>query len=145
MKELGDLNLKGTLNLTGVLKLNPSGGKVLVGGKEALVVLGLAQGKKHGDAAAPVVQPPPPAAPINMGLDVVVFVSFNQTVKAGNAAIVTQGMAMQGSPAQIWPGMVQPSTNNSTVKINHLAVNVQGDTAVVFPSGGSATLNTSGQ
>jgi len=142
---VGDLNLKGTLNLKGVLRLNPSGGKVLVGGKEALVVLPL--GQKHGDAAAPVIQPPPPAAPINPGVGVVVFVSFNQTVTAGGVAMVTQGMVMQGNPAPPppWPGMVQPSTNNPTVKINNIAINVQGDMAVIFPSGGTATLNTSGQ
>jgi hypothetical protein len=140
---VGDLNLKGMLNLKGLLKLNPSGGKVLVGGKEALVVLPPSQ--KHGDAAAPVIQPPPPAAPINPGVGVVVFVSFNQTVTAGGKAIVTQGMVMQGNPPPVWPGMVQPSTNNPTVKINNIAINVQNDMTVIFPSGGTATLSTSGQ
>lgn len=140
---MGDLNLKGMLNLKGLLRLNPSGGKVLVGGKEALVVLPM--GQKHGDAAAPVIQPPPPAAPINPGVGVVVFVSFNLTVTAGGKAIVTQGMAMQGNPPPVWPGMVQPSTNNPTVKINNIAVNVVNDMAVIFPSGGTATLGTSGQ
>ena len=140
---MGDLNLKGTLNLSGVLKLNPTGGKVLVGGKAALVVLAI--GQKHGDAAAPVIQPPPPAPPLDEGLDVVVFVSFNQTVKAGDKAIVTQGMVMQGTKLRAWPGMVQPSTNNPTVKINNVAVNIEGDMAVIFPSGGTATLSKSGQ
>ncbi len=142
---MGDLNLKGMLNLKGVLKLNPSGGKVLVGGVEALVVQPLTG--KHGSAAAPVIQPPPPAAPLNPGTDVVVFVSFNQTVTAGSAgaAIVTQGMVMQGNPPRVWPGMVQPSTNNTKVKINNLFVNVKNDMAVIFPSGGTATLDTSGQ
>lgn len=140
---MADLKLKGTLNLKGVLALKAPGGKVLVGGRPALVVLPL--GQKHGDAAAPVVQPPPPAKPIDTGLDVVVFVSFNQTVTAGGKAIVTQGMVMQGKPAPVWPGMVQPSTGNTTVTINNLAVNVEGDSAVIFPSGGSATLSTSGQ
>lgn len=142
---MGDLKLKGTLNLLGVLKLNPAGGKLLVGGKEALVVLPLTG--THGKAAPPVLLPPPPAKPLNEGVDVVVFVSLNQTVTVGsaNAAVVTQGMLMQGNPPRVWPGMVQPSTNNATVKINHIAVNVQGDMGVVFPSGGTATLNTSGQ
>ena len=140
---MGDLNLKGTLNLKGVLKLNPSGGKVLVGGKAALVVLPI--GQKHGDAVAPVIQPPPPATPLDTGLDVVVFVSFNQTVTAGGNAIVTQGMVMQGSSLRPWPGMVQPSTNNATVTVNHIAINVEQDMAVVFPSGGTATLSKSGQ
>jgi hypothetical protein len=140
---VGDLNLKGVLGLKGVLKLNPSGGRVLVGGKEALVVLPI--GQKHGDAAAPVIQPPPPAAPLDEGLDVVVFVSLNQTVQAGDKAIVTQGMVMQGTKLRAWPGMVQPSTNNPTVKINGIAINVQNDMAIIFPSGGTATLGTSGQ
>ena len=140
---MGDLKLKGTLNLKGLLKLNPSGGKVLVGGKPALVVLPI--GQKHGDAVAPVIQPPPPATPLDDGLDVVVFVSFNQTVKAGDKAIVTQGMVMQGNKLRAWPGMVQPSTNNLNVKINSIAVNVEGDMAVIFPSGGTATLSKSGQ
>ncbi|HEX8290630.1 MAG TPA: hypothetical protein VF570_02665 [Pyrinomonadaceae bacterium] len=140
---MGDLNLKGVLGLKGVLKLNPSGGRVLVGGKEALVVLPI--GQKHGDAAAPVIQPPPPAAPLDEGLDVVVFVSLNQTVQAGDKAIVTQGMVMQGTKLRAWPGMVQPSTNNPTVKINGIAINVQNDMAIIFPSGGTATLGTSGQ
>ena len=138
---MGDLNLKGTLNLLGTLKLNPSGGKVLVDGKEALVVL--APTEAHGKAAAPVPQPPP--APINTGLPVVVFMSFNQTVTANGVAIVTQGMALQGSSARPWPGMVQPSTNNPTVKINNIAINVVNDMAVIFPSGGTATLDASGQ
>lgn len=142
---MGDLNLKGMLNLKGVLKLNPSGGKVLVDGKEALVVLPQSPPNKHGSGTAPVIQPPPPAAPLDSGLDVVVFVSFNQTVTAGGVAIVTQGMALQGSTARPWPGMVQPSTNNPTVKINNIAINVVNDMAVIFPSGGTATLSTSGQ
>lgn len=140
---MGDLNLKGALNLKGVLKLNPSGGKVLVGGKAALVVLTI--GQKHGDAAAPVIQPPPPAPPLDEGLDVVVFVSLNQTVTAGGKMIVTQGMVMQGNKLRAWPGMVQPSTNNPTVKINDIAVNVEQDMAIIFPSGGTATLSKSGQ
>lgn len=140
---MGDLNLKGVLKLAGVLKLNPSGGKVLVDGKEALVVLQI--GQKHGDAVAPVIMPPPPAAPLDEGLDVVVFVSFNQTVKAGDKAIVTQGMVMQGTKLRSWPGMVQPSSNNPTVKINEIAINVVNDMAIIFPSGGTATLGTSGQ
>lgn len=139
---MGDLILKGTLNLGGVLKLNPSGGKVKVGGSEALVVLKLREGP-HGQAP-PVIQPPPPGAPVDDGPDVVVFLSFNQTVKAGDKAIVTQGMVMQGK-IPLWPGMVLPSSGNSTVKVNGMAINVQNDKAVIFPSGGSATLSTSGQ
>ena len=137
---MGDLNLKGTLNLAGALTLKASGGKVTVGGKAALVVQ--PPTGKHGNAAAPVPQPPP--APINTGLPVVAFMSFNQTVKVGNNAIITMGMVMQGEP-RLWPGMVLPSTNNTGVTINRLFINVEGDTAVIFPSGGSATLDQSGQ
>ena len=138
---MGDLNLKGTLNLAGMLTLNPSGGKVLVNGVEALVVL--QPGGKHGDAP-PVLLPPPPAAPADNGTGVVVISSFNQTVKAGAAAIVTQGMVMQGN-GSIWPGMVLPSVGNATVTINRLHINVKGDQAAIFPSGGMASLSTSGQ
>lgn len=135
---MGDLNLKGMLNLKGILTL---GDKVLVGGEEALVVL--QPGQKHGDAP-PVIMPPPPAAPLDQGTAVVIIVSLNQTVKAKGKAIVTQGMAMQGNTS-LWPGMVLPSTKNSGVTINFIPINVKGDQAVIFPSGGSASFNTSGQ
>jgi uncharacterized Zn-binding protein involved in type VI secretion len=135
---VGDLNLKGMLNLKGILTL---GDKVLVGGEEALVVL--QPGQKHGDAP-PVIMPPPPAAPLDQGTAVVIIVSLNQTVKAKGKAIVTQGMAMQGNTS-LWPGMVLPSTKNSGVTINFIPINVKGDQAVIFPSGGSASFNTSGQ
>lgn len=135
---MGDLNLKGMLNLKGILTL---GDKVLVGGEEALVVL--QPGQKHGDAP-PVIMPPPPAAPLDTGAGVVIIVSLNQTVKAKDKMIVTQGMAMQGN-GSLWPGMVLPSTKNSGVTINYIPINVKGDQAVIFPSGGSASFNTSGQ
>jgi hypothetical protein len=41
---------------------------------------------------------------------------------------------------------VLPSSNNSTnVTINFIPVNVVNDMAMIFPSGGSATFNASGQ
>jgi hypothetical protein len=135
---VGDLNLKGMLNLKGLLTL---GDKVLVGGEEALVVL--QPGQKHGEAP-PVILPPPPASPVDVGTGVVIIVSLNQTVKAKDKVIVTQGMAMQGNTS-MWPGMVLPSTKNSGVTINFIPINVKGDQAVIFPSGGSASFNTSGQ
>ena len=136
---MGDLKLKGTLNLKGNLTLKD---KVLVEGEEALVVL--QPGKKHGDAGAPVILPPPPAAPIDQGTPVVIIVSLNQTVKAKDKVIVTMGMVMQGNTS-IWPGMVLPSTKNSGVTINFIPINVKGDQAIIFPSGGSANFSESGQ
>jgi hypothetical protein len=143
---MGDLILKGRLNLMGQLSLKD---KVLIGDskKEALVEQIAVSGKAHSPSAPPVMQPPPPAGPIDSGTKVWVINSFNKTVTANGLAIVTMGMAMQGNGA-IWPGMVLPSANNppgSGVTINHLAINVQGDKAIIFPSGGSAGLDTSGQ
>jgi hypothetical protein len=72
--------------------------------------------------------------------------SFNQTVKAGTKNLVAQGMAMQGqSGAPMWPGMVLPSTGNPTVTVNSIPVNVVNDSAAIFPSGGMASFNSSGQ
>ena len=143
---MGDLILKGRLNLVGRLALKD---KVLIGDskKEALVEQPAPGGKPHCTSAPPVMQPPPPAGPADIGTRVWVINSFNKTVTANGVAIVTMGMAMQGNGA-IWPGMVLPSTNNppgSGVAINHLAINVQGDKAIIFPSGGNASLDTSGQ
>ena len=38
-----------------------------------------------------------------------------------------------------------PSSANPTVTINHIPINVVNDMAMIFPSGGSATFNASGQ
>ena len=137
---MGNLTLKGRLNLVGNLTLKD---KVLVETAEALVELTPTPGKGHGKA--PLVNlPPPPAGPADPGLDVTVINSFNKTVKAGAKPIVVLGMVMQGNIPS-WPGMVLPSTVNTMVTINHVAINVVGDSAVIFPSGGSASLSTSGQ
>jgi hypothetical protein len=143
---MGDLILKGRLNLVGRLSLKD---KVLVGDskKEALVERMAPADPPHASGAAPVNMPPPPAGPTDPAPTVWVINSFNKTVTANNRAIVTMGMAMQGSVPS-WPGMVLPSSNNppgSGVTINHLAINVQGDKAIIFPSGGNAALDTSGQ
>ncbi len=81
------------------------------------------------------------------GTKVWVIHSFNKTVKVGSKSLVTMGIAMQGN-TPMWPGMVLPSTANpppNGVTVNMLPVNVEGDKAVIFPSGASATLDTSGQ
>lgn len=137
---MGELNLRGNLSLVGSLNLKD---RVLVDGKAALVELTALSSPEHG-TAPPVNLPPPPAGPMDPGLKVWVINSFNKTVAANGKAIVTMGMVMQGNTA-IWPGMVLPSQNNTTVKANQLAICVENDKAVILPSGGSATLSSSGQ
>jgi hypothetical protein len=140
---MADLVLKGRLDFRGNLTLQgASGGKVKVESSEVLVELQLPQ--SHGDAP-PVIMPPPPAAPADTGSAVVILNSFNKTVKAGGKAIVTQGMVMQGS-GPLWPGMVLPTQGNSgPVSVNSIPMNVVGDQAIIFPSGGAASLTASGQ
>lgn len=137
---MADLKLKGVLNLMGNLKLNPDGGKVLVGvaGLEALVEEG------EGQAAPPVLIPPPPASPSDPGVKVKVISSYNKTVTANGKNIVALGIVMQGD-APSWPGMMLPSVGNPTVTINRIAVNVVNDQATIFPSGGVGTFTKSGQ
>jgi hypothetical protein len=141
---MSDLNLKGPLNLMGSLTLK--GGKVKVNGVEALVEV-TPSDSAQCSAAPPVIIPTPPAAPLQPQPTVWIVNSFNKTVKAGQKCIVALGMAMQGqSGAPMWPGMVLPSSNNTTnVTINFIPVNVVNDMAMIFPSGGSATFNASGQ
>lgn len=136
---MGQLILKGDLKLLGSLDLKD---KVMVDTAEALVELPASDAQGHG-TGAPVMQPPPPAGPINTGPKVVVVSSFNKTITAGGKAIITMGMAMQGEPP-LWPGLVTPSTN-SGVQANGLAIAVVGDKAQIFPSGASAPLSQSGQ
>jgi hypothetical protein len=139
---LGDLVLDGMLDFSGNLTLEADGGKVKVGALEVLVEL--APDKSHG-MAPPVIMPPPPASPADSGTKVVIINSLNKTVKTGKGPIVTMGMAMQGS-SPMWPGMVLPSMGNTgMVSVNHLAMNVVGDQAIIFPSGGMANFDTSGQ
>lgn len=137
---MADLTLKGVLNLLGNLKLNPEGGKVLIGdaGLEALV-----EGAE-GQAAPPVLIPPPPASPSDPGVKVKALSSFNKTVTAGGKNLVALGIAMQGDIPS-WPGTLLPSAGNPTVKINQVAINVVNDQATIFPSGGVGTFTQSGQ
>lgn len=137
---MSDLNLKGQLNLAGMLNLVGDGGKVCVEGSEVLIE---DANVTHG-TGIPVISPPPPASPIDTGTDAKIFKSFNLTVTAANKAIVTLGLHLQGDLGT-WPGMVSPSSVNSTVTINHLAINVVGDSGITLPNGGSVSYSTSGQ
>jgi hypothetical protein len=140
---MADLVLKGRLDFRGNLTLKGAGGKVKVDSSEVLVELQPPQ--SHG-TAPPVILPPPPAAPLDAGPSVVILSSFNKTVKAGTKAIVTLGMVLQGDGARPWPGMVLPSQGNTgPVSVNQIPMNIAGDQAVIFPSGGTASFNTSGQ
>lgn len=137
---MADLTLKGMLNLTGNLKLNPDGGKVLIGpaGLEALVE------EAEGQAAPPVLIPPPPSPPNDPGVKVKVISSFNKTVTAHGKNIVAQGIVMQGDIPS-WPGMMLPSAGNPGVTINGTLINVMNDQATILPSGGVGVFTQSGQ
>ena len=140
---MADLVLKGRLDFRGSLTLQGTGGgKVKVDSSEVLVELQPPQ--SHGSAPT-VILPPPPAAPLDPGPAVVILSSFNKTVKAGPKPIVTLGMVMQGT-TPMWPGMVLPTQGNAgPVSVNQIPMNVVGDQAIVFPSGGTASFNSSGQ
>jgi len=138
---MANITLKGTLNLMGNLTFK--GDKLLVGTAEALVQV--TAGDPAQGVAPPVILPPPPGSPIAPQPDVWIINSFNPTVKQKTKVIVALGMAMQGVAASPWPGMVLPSSVNSGVTINHIPINVVGDQAVIFPSGGSASFTSSGQ
>ncbi len=144
---MSGLNLKGMLNLKGILKLSAgSGGKIEVNSVEALVEATRGVPPSQGLSPAPVLIPPPPAPPTDAGLDVWVFKSFNPTVTANGKNIVTQGMCAQGLPGTAtWPGMVMPSLLNPTVTINNIPINVVGDMATILPTGVPVTFTSSGQ
>src|SRR5262249_10605528 len=145
---MADLTLKGTLNVTGTRTLKTAaGGKVKIGdpGLEALVEV-TPSDPPQCSAAPPVILPPPPASPLQPQPTVWIVNSFNQTVKAKTKNLVALGMAMQGQPpSPMWPGMMLPSSGNSTVTVNNVMINVGNAMAVIFPSGGSATFPMSGQ
>lgn len=139
---MANLDLRGPLNLMGNLTLKGSGGtKVTIAGAEILVEV--APGSNQG-TAPPVNLPPPPVGPSDPSPNVAIINSFNKTVKIGSAYAVAMGMVMQ---SHTWPGMMLPSQVNTTpVTAGGLAINVVGDQAIVFPSGGSANFpTTSGQ
>ena len=142
---MADLTLTGPLNLMGNLTFKPGGGgKLMIGSAEALVENPGATPPPQCSGAPPVMLPPPPVGPLFPQPTVWIVSSFNQTVKAQSKNIVALGMAMQGPPgAPVWPGMMLPGS--ATVTINHLPVNVVNDKAVIFPSGGAATFDASGQ
>jgi len=143
---MGDLDLGGSLNLMGDLTLNADGGKVTIGGagNEILVEVAPTANPAQG-SASPVIMPPPPSGPSDPAPSVNVINSFNKTVKVGSAAVVAQGMVMQGS-TPTWPGMMLPTQmNQGPVTAGGLPVNIIGDQAVIFPSGGSASFTGSGQ
>ena len=147
---MADLILAGNLNLIGQLNLaTTAGGKIKVSSDEVLVEVDLAFKPAQGSGTQPVLQPPPPAVPADLGLDVNVIKSFNPTVKANGKLVVALGVCMQGGspPPLKWPGMVLPSTKNKgAVKINGVPVNVKGDAGLTLPNGGSVTFdNRSGQ
>lgn len=141
---MGNLTLKGPLNLMGNLTFKPgAGGKLLVGSAEALVEA-LPSDPPQCSGAPPVILPPPPGVPLQPQPTVWIVSSFNKTVKANTKCIVALGMVMQGQTgAPLWPGMML--RGSATVTVNHLPVNVVNDQAVIFPSGGSAAFNASGQ
>ena len=142
---VADLELSGTLDLSGNLNLAADGGKVTISGKQVLVELMPTARPAHCSGATPVILPPPPAGPTDPGPFVNVINSFNKTVKVGGKAIVAQGMAMQGN-APSWPGMVLPSLGNTgPVTANRVPINVVGDKAVIFPTGAPASFDGSGQ
>ena len=142
---MAGLQLSGMLDFSGDLGLDGGGGKVTIGGKEVLVELSPSDRPAHCGGATPVILPPPPAAPTDVGVFVNVIASFNKTVKIGGKAIVAQGMVMQGN-TPTWPGMVLPSQGNTgPVTANHLPMNVVGDQAVIFPTGAPASFDASGQ
>lgn len=136
---MATLTLKGLLNLTGVLKFNPAGGKVLIGdsGLEALVEG--AEGE-----APPVLIPSPPATPTDPGIRIKVVSSFNRSVTAGGKNIVALGSVMQGDIPS-WEGMMLPSLSNKSVTVDMVLINVQHDQATIIASGGMGTFGKSGQ
>jgi uncharacterized Zn-binding protein involved in type VI secretion len=134
---MANLELKGTLDFRGMLTLQGAGGgKVTAGGQEVLVEQVQCQ-------ASPVIQPPPPASPLDPGPTVRIISSLNKTVTAAGKAIVAMGMVLQGN-VPTWPGMVM--RGSGTVTVNQIPMNVLNEQATIFPSGGSAVFNSgSGQ
>lgn len=138
---MSDLELGGQLKLVGLLDLKGDGGKVTIDGNEILIKM--PPGSPHGKGA-PVILPPPPVGPIDAGPDATIFISFNATITIDGEVAVAMGLHLQGD-IPMWPGMVLPSSNNSGVKANGLPINVQNDTGITLPNGGTVTYDTSGQ
>ena len=146
---MADLILAQKLNLCGTLRLTTSdGGKVKVGADEVLVQVGI-DGTVQGSSTSAVLQPPPPATPLDVGTEVKVIKSFNSKVTANGKFIVALGVCLQGgSPPPVkWPGMVLLSTRNlGAVTIEGVPINVLNDSGVTLPNGGAVTFDqNSGQ
>lgn len=139
---MADLMLSGLLNLGGNLELAASGGKVKAEGANVLVAVGRS-GAQQGQGS-PVMMPPSPAGPLDTGPAVRIIKSFNSGVTIHTVPVVALGITAQGNQV-IWPGMVLPSTVNTKVKLNGVAINVEGDSAITLPNGGTVSLDTSGQ
>lgn len=136
------LNFDGMLDIGGMLDLDPGPGFVTVGNKPVLVEA--PGGPPQCTAAPPVTLPPP--APIDPAPLARVMSSFNKTVTIKKAkVIVAGGVVMQGA-VPTWPGMMNPSVGNTgPVTINMIPINVIGDQAAIFPSGGVASFTLHGQ
>lgn len=135
---MADLNLNGPLNLVGRLNLVGQGGKVLVRGAQALV---------EGAEGKGVPVPLPPQSPQDPGKAATCVKSLGAGITAANKTLVTTGMVLQGDKNS-WPGMLGPSGVNSgptAVTANRLPINVLQDKATIFPNGGTATFDVSGQ
>ena len=139
---MADLELNGPLDLMGTIDLvADGGGTVLVNGAAALV-----EGATGSDGV-PVILPTPPASPIDTGTTVECVKSLGAGITASGKTVVTTGMIVQGA-SKSWPGMITPSTGNTgphVVTANAVPINVEGDKAVVFPNGGSASFTSNGQ
>lgn len=133
------LNFKDAIKLNGNLILKGEEGGVFVDGTPVLVEI-FPTDPPQCKTAPPVMLPPPPTGPADSGQTVWIVNSFNKTVTAKGKPIVALGMVMQGS-APTWPGMMLQGS--SKVTISGVAINVLGDTATIFPSGGSAKMNSS--
>lgn len=136
------LKLKGTLELNGLLNLEAGGGVVTANEVEIIVQRPMGSPPHHGmGIPVPIV----PIAPVDLGINTWIFLSFNQTVTISRIPIVTQGLHMQGN-TPTWPGMAQRSVVNATVTIGRVPMLVLGDQGITFPNGGTVVYsNASGQ
>lgn len=143
---MADLILSGALNLGGILNLKATAGdKVKVGHAEVLVQVNAPGDPSQGKGIPVTIPLPPTPKPIDDGPDVWIIKSFNSTVTAQGKPVVVMGICIQGT-TPTWPGMVLTSSNNSTVKINQVPINVVGDSGITLPNGGSVTFSqASGQ
>lgn len=138
------LALTGDLTLAGDLDLVADGGTVTASGADVLVELPRGSAAAfHGTAPVLVPLPGPPSDP---GLNVWIFKSLNQTVTIDGVPAVVQGECAQGIPGSAsWPGTVDPSAVNTTVKIESNPANVVGDLGTITATGAKVPFTHSGQ